>query len=78
MSTKSETIAELEGQIIPLKASLEVAQSELQVKEAVIEQLEQAKAALDAELVEVKAALEKLQAAVTDDALVAAREEVCL
>ena len=55
-------VGELERQIQTLRSSFEAAQSDIQAKQAAIEQLEQTKGASEAELAQVKTSLQKLQA----------------
>jgi hypothetical protein len=61
LGSKSETVGELEGQILSLKASLETAQTDIQSKQAVLDQLEQTSGHSETELAEAKAALQKLK-----------------
>jgi len=61
LSSKVEAVRELEGQIQIVKSSLEAVQSDVQSKQATIEQFEQTRRISEAELAEMKATLQKLK-----------------
>ena len=62
IGTKTETISELESEVETLKASLQVAQTEVETKTSALEALEQTKAQAEEELAAIRETLEKLQA----------------
>lgn len=78
LAAKTEAIAAFEVQIDGLKASLEIAQSDVQAKNAAVEQLEQAKTASEADLAALKTKLEQLQADDASSVLQVVQEQACM
>lgn len=75
MTSKADTIAGLEGEILKLNESLEGAKADADEKRQKVEELERARIDAEKELVEAKSALEKLQTQTSQFDSV--HEEVC-